>query len=74
MNTIFFLFIEVLGLEDTIYTTPTVKTLHNIKDNNQTIEDNLIHQQPSTSPCTSWTPLASTKLLRSTGTNNKLSS
>lgn len=62
----------MLGLEDTlntIYETPE-KSIQNIKDNNQIIDDNLIHQQPSTS----WTPLASTKLLRSSGKNDKLSS
>lgn len=65
-----------MGLEDTLNTiseTPE-KTLQNIKENNQIIDDNLIHRQPSTSLCTSWSPLASTKLLRSTGKNDKLSS
>ncbi|KAL4136348.1 hypothetical protein QTP88_007896 [Uroleucon formosanum] len=66
---------EILGLEDTLNTiseTPE-KTLQNIKENNQIIDDNLIHRQPSTSLCTSWSPLASTKLLRSIGKNDKLS-
>lgn len=69
-------FIEILGLKDTlntIYETPE-KTIPNIKDNIQIIDDNLIHQRPSTSLCKSWTPLASTKLLRSTEKNDKLSS
>lgn len=58
----------MLGLEETlhtIYETP-VETIQKTKDNNQIIDDNLIHQQPSKS----WTPLDSTKLLRSTGINN----
>lgn len=69
-------FIEVLILEDTLHTineTP-VKSMQKTKDNNQIIDDNLIHQLPSTSSCTSWTPLESTKLLRSSGKNSKLSS
>lgn len=63
VNVIYFLkylicFIEMLDLEDTLNTiseTPE-KTVHNIKENNQIIDDNLIHQRPSTSLCTSWTP------------------
>lgn len=66
----------MFGLDDTLNTIYEIpeKTKQNIKDNNQIIDDNLVHQQPSTSSCTSWTPLASTKLLRSSGKNNKLSS
>jgi len=59
----------MLGLEDTLNTNyeTSEKTIKNIRDNNQIIDDNLVHQRPSTSSCTSWTPLASTTLLRSSG-------
>jgi len=64
----------MLGLEDTLNSIEAPeKTIQNIKENTKIIDDNLIHQ-PSTSLCTSWTSLASTKLLRSTGKNDKLSS
>uniref|UniRef100_A0A2S2PGK1 Uncharacterized protein n=1 Tax=Schizaphis graminum TaxID=13262 RepID=A0A2S2PGK1_SCHGA len=51
---------EMLGLEDTLNTIydTSDKTTQNIND---------------TSLCTSWTPLASTKLLRKSGKNDKLS-
>lgn len=66
----------MLILEDTLHTingTP-VTSIQKTKDNNQIIDENLINQLPSTSSSTSWTPLDSTKLLRSSGKNNKLSS
>lgn len=66
----------MLGLDDTvnILYEALVKTTQNIKDKNQKIDDNLIHQRSSTCSCTSWTPLPSTRLFRSSGKNNKLSS
>lgn len=60
-------FIKVLGLEDTLHKIDETP-LKEVK----IIDDNLINQRQSSS--TSWTPLDSTKLLRSSGKNNKLSS